>query len=66
MSAVAPLPALVPIPAVSDALGFSESRPTYRALERFGIPIVRISPRRIAIRRSDFEVLLQKASANVA
>jgi hypothetical protein len=40
MSAAAPLPALVPIPAVSDALGFSESRPTYRALERFGIPIV--------------------------
>jgi hypothetical protein len=57
------LPQLVALPEVTEALGFSESRPTYRALERFGIPLLRISPRRIAIRRDDFDRLLEKAAS---
>ena len=32
-------------------------------LERFGIPLIRISPRRIAIKRSDFDLLLEKAAS---
>jgi hypothetical protein len=59
----AALPALVAIPAVREALGFSENRPCYAALERHGVPLIRISARRICIRRDDFETLLQKASA---
>lgn len=59
----APLPDLVPLPAVRDALGFSDSRPTYLALARHGIPVVRLSARRICIKRSDFDRLLEKAAS---
>jgi hypothetical protein len=59
----AALPALVAIPAVREALGFSENRPCYAALERHGIPLLRISPRRIAIRRDDFDRLLEAAAS---
>jgi putative tryptophan/tyrosine transport system substrate-binding protein len=44
------------------ALGYIDSI-ARRALERFGIPIVRISPRRICIRRDDFDRLLEKAAS---
>jgi hypothetical protein len=62
MSAAALSP-LVRLPQVRDALGYTENRPTLAALERHGIPILRISPRNISIRASDFEKLISRASA---
>jgi hypothetical protein len=59
----APLPALVPIPAVRTALGFSENRSCYAALERHGVSLIRISARRICIRRDDFDKLLASAAS---
>ena len=61
MSAAA-LASLVRLPKVKEALGYTENRPTLAALERHGIPILRISPRNISIRASDFERLLAKSS----
>jgi hypothetical protein len=57
------LPQLIPIPEVTKALGFTSTRPAIAALERHGVKVIKLSKMRHAIKRSDFDLLLEKASA---
>jgi hypothetical protein len=62
-AAVSDLPELIPMPEVREALGFSSTRPTVAALERFGVKVIRLSKCRHAIRRDDFDRLLELAAS---
>ncbi len=55
---------LIRMPAVRAALGFvsDSNRPVIAACERFNIPVVALSSRMKAIRSSDLETLISRAS----
>jgi hypothetical protein len=53
---------LMRLPAVRAALGVTQNRTVIAACRRFNIPVVAVSCRMKAIRASDFETLISRAS----
>jgi hypothetical protein len=53
---------LVRFPAVREALGVVQNRTVIAMCRRFNVPIVAISCRTKAIRASDFETLITRAT----
>jgi hypothetical protein len=61
----AALPQLVHLPEIKKALGFSDRRAVQRLCARHDITLIRLSSRAIAMRASDFETLLDRASGKL-
>jgi hypothetical protein len=56
------LPRLVKFPDVRKALDYADNRSVRKACKRFSIPIVALNSRVLALKQSDFETLLNRAS----
>jgi hypothetical protein len=53
---------LLHFPIIADALGFESTRAVKRLCERHEIPVIKLNKRVNALRASDYELLLQRAS----
>jgi hypothetical protein len=60
--AMSSLPRLVKFPDIRRALDYADNRSVKKACVRFSIPIVALNSRVLALRQSDFETLLARAS----
>lgn len=56
------LDTLVHLPAVASALGFESTRAVRVLCDRYSIPVIRLNGRQNALRASDYELLLDRAS----
>lgn len=53
---------LLHFPALANAMGFKSTRAVRQLCHRYSIPVVKLSERMNALRQSDYELLLSRAS----